>query len=319
MAVFSVYGGEKCKVDIDFILAHQGSLASYMPDNTDISTEELELKQITREKSSYLDEYGFGSCDAFDVAIIDFVRKGYADEDSLKLLIEGLEKKIKHDADIALLQKAWDLFHASFSNNDSKVLAAFELTISRALQHFNINDLDSVTSIYYELGQETFINSVADKYFTEVFPTLGIREKYDIFHWPRNEYLSLKLDQYFESLAIKGSLSELICAVMEGSGFPDGDLRRGIAQATDDEFYNYFAQLNSKEFTRHARALLKCGEVQSHDGDATNDYQVIFMKSYSALLKLSELTPINAIRMNKFRVYSDTYTKHTNTFKNEQQ
>jgi hypothetical protein len=310
LAVFSVYGGGKCKVDIDFILAHQGSLASYMPDNANVSAEELELKRITREKSTYLDEYGFGSCDAFDVAIIDLVRKGYADEDSLKLIVEELEKKIKHDSDIALLQKAWDLFHASFAKNDAEVLAAFELAISKALQHFNINDLDSVTSIYYELGQENFIKSVADKYFTEVFPTLGISDKYDVFQWPRNEYLSLKLDQYFENLAIKGSLSELVCAVMEGSGFPDGDLRRAIAQATDEEFYNYFSKLNSKEFTRHARALLKCGEVQSHDEDATNDYKAIFMKSYSALLKLSELTPLNAIRMNKFRAYADTYSKY---------
>lgn len=310
LAVFAVYGGGKCKVDIDFILGYQGSLASYMPDNTSASVEESENKRDAREKSIYLDEYGFGSCDEFDVAIVDLVRKGFAEEESLKVLVEELEKKIKHDSDIALLSQAWDLFHASFSNNDAEVLAAFELAISEALQHFNVNDLDSVASIYCGLGRENFINSVADKYFSEVFPAKGVREKDDVFQWPRNTYVSLKLDQYFESLAIKGSLSDLVRAVVEGSGFPDGDLRRGIAQKADDEFYAYFNELNSKEFTRCARTLLKCGEVQSHDKDATDDYRAIFVKSYSALLRLSELTPLNAIRMSKFRAYDEIYNSY---------
>lgn len=307
LAVYAVYGGDRCKVDIDFILNYQGSLLSYMPDNPNASAEEAESKRVEREKSVYLDEYGFGKCDEFDVAIVDLIKKGYADEGSLGLLVEALEKKIKHDADIALLGQAWDLFHSSFGDNEEEVLDAFEQAISKALQYFTVNDLDFVASIYCDLGREDLINSVIDDYCSNTLPAKGVREKDEIYPWPSNAYLAMKLDQYFDSLAVKGSLADLVLAVVQGSGFPDGDLRRGIAQKDDDEFYEYFSSLNSKNFTRHARALLKCGEVRSPEKDITDDFRTIFMKTYGALLRLSELTPLNRTRMSKFRNYDDIY------------
>ncbi|OCT24036.1 hypothetical protein A6E20_06970 [Pseudomonas putida] len=75
LAVFAVYGGGKCKVDLDFVLGYQGSLVSYMPDSPTASVEELEIKKATREKSNYLEEYGFGSCDEFDALLVDLVKK----------------------------------------------------------------------------------------------------------------------------------------------------------------------------------------------------------------------------------------------------
>lgn len=157
------------------------------------------------------------------------------------------------------------------------------------------------------MGKDRFINTVVDKYFSEYFSAKGVREKDDVFQWPRNAYLSLKLNQYFDSLAVTGDLSELILAVVQGAGFPDGDLRRGIAQKRYEEFYEYFRSLNSKDLTRHARTLLKCGEVSSPEKDIMEDFKIIFMKTYAALLKLSELTPLNRVRMTKFRNYEDIY------------
>jgi len=307
LAVMAVYGGGKCKVDIDFILRYQGSLFSYMPDNAGASAEELERKNVVRQKSTYLDEYGFEMCDEFDALIIDLVRKGYANDETLKNLVVGIEKKIQRDDDIALLGKAWELFHASLLDNEAEVYAAFDLAISKALQHFTINDLDSVVSVYCGLEKEDVISAVVDKYFVEIFPGKGMHEKDDIFHWPRSAYISSKLDDYFGSMVVAGDLSELVLAVVQGTGFPDGDLRRGIAQKNDDEFYEYFSSLNSSEFTRHARALLKCGEVRSPEKDIAEDFRAIFLKTYSALLRLSELTPMNRVRMSKFRNYEDVY------------
>ncbi|MFJ4256730.1 P-loop NTPase fold protein [Pseudomonas monteilii] len=309
LAVFAIYGGGKCKVDIDYILSYQGGLVSYMPDDANASIDEMEAKRVARERSIYLDNYGFGRCDEFDVRIIDLVKKGYADEDALKNLVEELEKKIKHEADVALLGQAWGLFHASFCSNDDQVLEAFDLAISEAIHCFSVNDLDSVASVYFELGRQEFMCTVIDNYFSEIFPGQGVKQPEELFQWPRNDYIAQKLDEYFDGLTIKGSLDELVRAVVENSSFPDGDLRRSIAQKTDEEFYDYFSGLNGKEFTRCARALLKCGEVQSHEKNANDDYNAIFVKSYSALLKLSALTPLNAIRMSKFRAYEGFYNE----------
>lgn len=307
LAVMAVYGGSKSSVNVDFILNYRGNLSAYMPDNADMSAEELEKKNIVREKSIYLDEYGFGRCDEFDALIIGLVRQGYADDDTLIRLVEEAAKKIKHDEDVALLGKAWDIFHASFSANELEVCAAFDLAVSEALQHFTINDLDSVAWVYCELGRGQAVNEVIDRYFSEFFPAKGVREKDDIFQWPRNSYIALKLEQYFEGLAVKGDLSKLVLEVVQGSGFPDGELRRGIAQKTDDEFYAYFSELNTKDFTKLARVLLKCGETRSPYEDAGDDYRTIFIKTYEALQKLSQLSPLNSARMGKFSKYENIY------------
>jgi hypothetical protein len=307
LAVLAIYGSGKCEVDIDFILAYRGALSFHLPDDSCA----IEVQERNQEKSKYLDDYGFGLCDEFDAAIIDLVKKGYADEDLLSVLTLRLEEKLKHDSEVALLRQAWDLFHASFTDNEAEVVAAFEAAISDALKHFTITDLESVASVYCELGREGQINSIIDKYFSEVFPGKGVRNKEDVFHWPRNTYISQKLNQYFDSLAIKGSLDELVCAVVEGAGLPGEDYRRAIAQKDFEEFYSYFSTLNSVDFTRHARALLKCGDVKSYDADAGEDYKNIFVKTYGALLRLSELSLLNKSRMAKFKFYDEAYRNQT--------
>jgi hypothetical protein len=314
LVVFSIYGSDKCKVDIDYILDYKGDLVSYMPDNPSASAEELEQKKITREKTNYLEEYGFGRCDEFDALIVSLVKKGYPDEDLLRKLAHELENKIKHDENIALLRKAWDLFHSSFSDNDQEVYAAFEFAISNAIQHFTIDDIDSIASIYYDSEKKEYINTVIDEYFSTFFINRDIKDKDDIFHWPRNPYIITKLNEYFESLTIEGDLSAFINKVAEAGGLPDGNIRKAIAKKPDSDFYDYFSKLNSKDFTRHARLLLKCGEVRSYDEDITNDFKNIFRKTYESLLKLSKLSPLNKIRMDKFRSYEDIY----NHYKKEQ-
>ncbi|MFP3850491.1 P-loop NTPase fold protein [Pseudomonas sp. W5-01] len=307
LAVYALYGGGKCKADIDFILRYQGRMDSYLPSDAEDSAEEKESKRVAEEKSIYLAEYGFGACDEFDAAVINLVRKGYVDDDSLKILVEELEKKIQHDKDVALLAQAWELFHASFLDNEAEVFEAFELAISTALQHFTITDLDAVAWVYFETGRGDKIKPVIDKFFEEVFPKHGIKKRENLFQTPRNEYVLQKLDHYLDSLAITGNLSELVQAAIDGSDLLSAEIRRGISQKTDSEFYEYFSGLDSTEFSGRARMLLKCGELFSHDVQATEDFNAIFIKTYGALLKLSGLSPLNSIRMQKFRNYERIY------------
>ncbi|MFL1475470.1 P-loop NTPase fold protein [Pseudomonas grimontii] len=309
LAVLSIYGGNSAGVDIDFLLTYQGSLSGYRMPDDDRSPEEIKLFAEIDLKIEYLHDYGFSSTDEFDVAIINLVRKGYADDQSMRDLVVALEVKIKHDEDIALLQKAWNVFHASFSKNDDEVFAAFDLAIDVSLVNFSISDLDSVASIYYDVGRIDKINRDIDKYFIEVVAPSDIREKSDVFRWPANPYIQQKLEEFFDGLVIEKSLPDLINYAYNVSGFENTDVRNSVAKKTEAEFLEYFSSLDDYNFTNLVRMCLKCGQVSSPDNDIQDGYHDIFFKMYRCLMKMCEGSPLNKARMSKFQGYEKLYAQ----------
>lgn len=309
LAILAKYGGDASKVDIDFILNYRGGyVASTLP-GEELDESELEIQASNEAKSEYLEDYGFTQCDEFDVAIIDLVKKGYADEESLGDVIKALEAKIKHNSEIALLQDAWSIFHASFLTNDDEVFAAFDLAIEKSLVNFTINDLDGVAFVYSEAGKASIINPIIDKYFDSVMLSSNIREKNEIFRWPEHLYVKQKLDEYFDGLVVEQSLAELIEYAFSVSGFNNTNVRNSTAKKTDDDFYEYFSSLDDEQLTNYVRMCLKCGQVSSPEQHIQNSYHEIFVKMFRCLKRLSEVSSLNKARMSKFKGYETLYAQ----------
>lgn len=309
LAILAKYGGDASKVDIDFILNYRGGyVASTLP-GEELDESELDIQASNEAKSECLEDYGFTQCDEFDVAIIDLVKKGYADEESLGDVVKALEAKIKHNSEIALLQDAWSIFHASFLTNDDEVFAAFDLAIERSLVNFTINDLDGVAFVYSEAGKASIINPIIDKYFDSVMLSSNIREKNEIFRWPEHLYVKQKLDEYFDGLVVEQSLAELIEYAFSVSGFNNTNVRNSTAKKTDDDFYEYFSSLDDEQLTNYVRMCLKCGQVSSPEQHIQNSYHEIFVKMFRCLKRLSEVSSLNKARMSKFKGYETLYAQ----------
>ncbi|MGU1477466.1 hypothetical protein ACSEQ7_07675 [Pseudomonas aeruginosa] len=309
LAILAKYGGGSAKVDIDFILAYEGGYFGASMPGGEVDESEVEKRKSIEEKNKYLEEYGFTRCDEFDVAVIDLVAKGYVDEDSLRGVISALEAKIKHDSEIALLKKAWDVFHSSFFDNEVEVFAAFELAIEKALLKFSVNDLDSVVSVYFDAGRHDRLKEIVDKYFEAVSFSDDVREKSDIFRWPENVYIQKKLDEYFDGLVVERNLAELIEHAYHVTSFNSADIRNSVAKKTEAEFYDYFSNLDDYNLTHYVRMCLKCGQVSSPDDVIQDSFNAIFVKTYRCLMKLSELSLLNKARMSKFKGYEKLYSQ----------
>lgn len=309
LSVLSIYGGASAKVDIDFILSYRGSLSGYKMPGGDLTPEELSAQAVMDSKIDYLDSYGFSVCGELDVAIIDLVKKGYADDESLKNIVQALEAKIKHDAEIALLQKAWGVFHSSFLNNEDEVFGAFDLAIEVALDKFSIYELDSVASIYNDVGKVEFVRGVIDRYFASVISQSDIREKSDIFRWPEDEYIQNKLDEYFDGLVVEKNLADLMDCAYSVSGFTNAEVRNSVAKKTDAEFLEYLSNLNDYNFTNYVRMCLKCGQVGSPDQDIQDSFNSIFVKTYRCLITMCGGSLLNKARMSKFKGYEKLYAQ----------
>lgn len=309
LAILAKYGGGTAKVDIDFILAYEGGYVGASLSGDEVDESEVEKRKSIEEKNKYLEEYGFTRCDEFDVAVIDLVAKGYVDEESLRSVISALETKIKHDSEIALLKKAWDVFHSSFFDNEGEVFAAFELAIDKALLKFSINDLDSVVSVYFDAGRHDRLKEIVDEYFEGVSFSDDVREKSDIFRWPENVYIQKKLDEYFDGLVVERNLAELIEHAYHVTSFNSADIRNSVAKKTEAEFYDYFSNLDDYNLTNYVRMCLKCGQVSSPDDVVQDSFNEIFVKTYRCLMRLSELSLLNKARMSKFKGYEKLYSQ----------
>ncbi|MEX5353405.1 hypothetical protein WCE02_18890 [Pseudomonas juntendi] len=309
LAIVAKYGGGSAKVDIDFILAYEGGYVGASLPGDEMDESEVEKRKSIEEKNKYLEEYGFTRCDEFDVAVIDLVAKGYVDEESLRNVISALEAKIKHDSEIALLKKAWDVFHSSFFDNEGEVFAAFESAVDKALLKFSINDLDSVASVYFEAGRHDRLKEIVDNYFEGVAFSDDVREKSDIFRWPENVYIQKKLDEYFDGLVVERSLADLIEHAYSVTSFNSTDVRNSVAKKTEAEFYDYFSNLDDYNLTNYVRMCLKCGQVSSPDDVIQDSFNEIFVKTYRCLMRLSELSLLNKARMSKFKGYEKLYSQ----------
>lgn len=317
LAILAKYGGDASKVDIDFILNYEGGYVRSRLPGEELDEAQIEIKKSLEAKSGYLEEYGFIRCDEFDVAIIDLVKKGYADEESLGSIVQTLEAKIKHDSEIALLQDAWAIFHDSFLTNDGEVFAAFELAIEKSLVHFSIDDLDSVALVYTEAGKASIINPIIDGYFNDVMASSNVREKSELFRWPQHSYIQQKLDEYFDGLVIEQSLAELIEYAFSVSGFNSANVRNSVAKKIEDDFYEYFSSLNDEHLTDYVRMCLKCGQIASPEQDTQNSYSQIFVKTFRCLERLSEVSLLNKARMRKFKGYEALYAQAVEELANQ--
>ena len=305
LAVYSIYGGRRAKVEIEFILQYEGYYGSTLPDD-DLSPEEIERKEHIQNQSDYLQLYGFLSCDEFDTAIIAMVRKGYADSEVVGAVASAVEASFQHAKDVALLKDAWNLFHSSFMDNEGKVLAAFETAISAGLDKFSLDELDSIAGIFGDLRKDERAREIIDQYFEGVGSSTPWEDKSDIFRWPRNTYIDFKLDAYFDGLVGNHSISELIEHAHK-AGLGGTQLRLALARKEQSEFYNYFATLNNYQLTNYVRACLDCGMVVTSDDEVQRSYRDIFMKAYRSIERLSEKSPLNRIRMAKFRGYEKLF------------
>lgn len=307
LAILAKYGGNSSKVNIDFILTHGHSRRTPLPDR-DATSEDDEVVRIEAEKTTFLQEYGFMRCSEFDLAIINIVKKGYADEDLIKKVVEEIEREILHNKDVALLRDAWKIYNSSFQDNESQVLLAFENAIKVGLGKFSLEDLDSVAYLYCGLGRDAEIQTVIDKFFSEIYPSHGVTERDDIIQWPSNSYVRHCLEAFFDGLVFKGSFSEFMQAAFVN---PNNayEIIKGLASKDGNEFYNFFSSLNDQAFNIHARLLLKLGNTSFSNQDDALIYRDIFIKTFEALKELSEATALNKLRMGKFMSYEPMYLR----------
>jgi len=318
LAVYSLYSGHSTPVDIEFVSQHSIRIEDFMAARNNDSEEQSAEQELNEARNNFLDNYGFTECDEFSASIINLVKTGYTDPEAIQTQIDALAKQVQHEADVGLLKAAWVKFHASFKINDSEVFQAFENSFDVALSKFSVSDLDAVAMIYHDAGKVQRIQEIIDIYFSEVMVVSGIKSPAELYRWPDNAYLLSKLAKYFSSLQTDKTFSEIMEEAFFTTRLNGAELRNRLAAKSEDEFYEFFSNLEIPHFSDYVNICLEGGKVMSADLMVQVDLNTIFLNTYRTLIKLSELSLLNKSRMQKFKSFEPVYLEMTYDIKRRQ-
>ncbi len=307
LAVFAMYGGSVCPVDIEFISKYATGFR-IVPLDKDASEDDKILQNTIIEKVQWLDEYGFHNADDLDLAVIALVKRGYADENELDLLLVALQESIQHNKDMNLLSEAWNVFNGSFKDNRDDVLSMFDGALEVCLHKMNIRDIDSVCWLYESLGMNDRVNEIIESHF-EIAKEKGLyKNKREIIGWPKTPLLASRLDAFLNTQIADVPINELMDKAYMHQGFVPSVLRE-FMKKTADEFYYYFKSADHPYIIDYVRSCLDALNTTYSEADSNEAIRHIFVCTYEAIQRLGEESTINKVRLGRFKKYEPAYRR----------
>ncbi|VVN89115.1 hypothetical protein PS706_01756 [Pseudomonas fluorescens] len=305
LAIFALYGSSVCPVDVDFI-SQPSARIGLMPLSKDATQEERNAQNALMAKVKWLNEYGFYYADELDLAVIALVKRGYADEEELELLLIALEASIQHNKDMKLLSDAWDVLNGSFSDNQDEVIATFEKALTVCMSKMNIRDVDSVCWLYGHLGLNERVNEIIEAHFEAAKANGWYKHKREVRGWPETPLLASRLDAYFDTQVADIPISELMDKAYMHEGFVPSVLRE-FKKKTPNEFYEYFKTATHQCTTEYVGNCLETSNTTYSDDNSNEANRHVFLCTYRAIQRLGAESTINKIRFGRFKKYDSAY------------
>lgn len=304
LAVLSLYGDGKCPVDIDFI--SDASKQSYMTPLYNISADEKAKSDALMAKVKWLKDYGFSGADDLDLAIISLVKRGYADEDELQLVLIALEDSIQHAKDMNLLSDAWAALNGSFGDDQPVVTAMFDDAVKVCIHKMNIREIENLYWLYTSLGQEGKADELLKVHFEDAKLNGWYFNRNEVRPWPKEAAVASALENYIDQNIRDVSIDELMEKSYMNAGFMPSVIKE-FSKKTANDFYGYFLNAHHPYVHHYAKNCLELSNTQYSDAESDKGVRHIFMCTYEAIQRLSKTSKLNAIRASRFSEYEPTY------------
>lgn len=307
LAVLCMYGDGKCPVDIDFI--SDASKQSHMTPLYNISADEKAKSDAIMAKVKWLKDYGFSGADDLDLAIISLVKRGYADEDELQLVLIALEESIKHAKDMSLLSDAWAALHGSFGDDQPVVTAMFDDAVKVCIHKMNIREIENLYWLYTSLSQQDKADELLKVHLEDARLNGWYFNRNEIRPWPAQPAVALALEKYIDQNIRDVSIDELMEKSYMNAGFMPSVIKE-FSKKTADEFYGYFLNAHHPYVLHYAKNCLDLSNTQYSDDESNKGVKHIFMCTYEAIQRLSKTSQLNAVRASRFSDYDPVYQRY---------
>jgi hypothetical protein len=303
LAIYAKYSGSEKIVNIEDLEKYKGGL-SFPANRKELTAEQKAIEDKKIAKVNFFREYGHGEADAFTMEIINLVKNGYADSNSLIPLIVSITEVVDKNKRRKIFTDAWHVFHHDMSLPDAELLDLFEKAVIESGDVANPYEIDGVLEMFTAVGLEDRGRSIVDEYFKALDASRAIAHRNDMYKLPQNPYVIEKLEQYFGNMSKVWSIDEL---VDDFHGKPvAGEVLEFLSVFTADQFYAYFKILDSQKFVSYAQSLVALGS-RTELPDSESHYAIVFLRVFEALKRMHDESPLMALRMNRFMDYQQMY------------
>ncbi|AZP33492.1 P-loop NTPase fold protein [Cronobacter sakazakii] len=267
---------------------------------TDGSKAYMDSKNLTDKQKLWknlLLSYGFNNFDELDKMISKLVRSGYVDRDTfLPVILESNDKIIANKKNTNY-HRAWDTFHNSFGDNQQLVVDQLYNSFLQGMSHLHPSDLNVLVEALRALDENDKASSLIDSYIearkadVELFNPVN-------FNFVRNINDAEILEKFkvvYSDQKPKKTIEDVLIRISGKNGWGNED-EDVLSEATEDDYYNYFKNINGPHLTAHVSTCLKFGGFSN----GSEKMESIASKARNALIRIASESKLNEIRMRKF-------------------
>jgi len=129
-------------------------------------TQRRVLRQINRSKENSndsethqetvwhakLDKVGVPTISEFDVGILDGIRDGFFNPETLDSLVSRFEASLRTSDNERAFNSAWDMFHLGFVDNEVEIIKVLESSIRAGASMLGLGNMDASIDLLRDLG-----------------------------------------------------------------------------------------------------------------------------------------------------------------------
>jgi len=253
--------------------------------------------KIPEEDKKYcaiLEAYDYSHTDEFDLSIMEGMRLGYFDvlmlEKEAKKALDKLIQSTQNNS----FNKAWDLYHGSFRNNEDEVMNMMYKSTKDSLDILSPLNLHSAVTLLKEFGSEKqaqeLIKLYVEKRSTEkeifnldqhsVFGEITDPDMIEAFTNARNSFVDSR------------NPADILESISKNSGWNHEDIEL-IERLSEDDFYKLFKATEGIKLHHIVRASTRWAT------DKDPRFKLISAEAIKALVKIGKESKINLRRVRR--------------------
>jgi hypothetical protein len=264
--------------------------------------EDVEYSEDEVKWGKVLDAYGFTHFDEFDLLLVSAILKGVFDDEAIVAQCERMEAILRQGKGDAALTEAWSKYHGSFDDDAPEVVASLyngTLANIKCLTPLNLN---GAVGILKRLG--------VDEKASELIRSYGVARagETDLFDLTKSPFSSEITDpdviamfktQNAAAATILPTPLEACRRIYKGAWSPSDE--EALERLSEDDLYSLFKGAKGDDLLATVGACLEFRKF----GNVTARQKAIVSKAIGALKQIAAETPLNRMRMRKFRVEAE--------------
>lgn len=242
--------------------------------------------------ASVLGAYDYSSTDELDLAVDQVIEQGYIEGTALQNEILAKEGMLAATERESVFNKAWELFHGSFEDNEEQVIKALENGLRASVQYVSPMNLSSTVEVLRQLNRGALADELIEFYIDQRKADSSLFDLRRSAFGSRvsDETVRTRFAQEAGTTASLPSLHDAVLAAASKQGWTQEE-DQVMKGASADEIYHSILAPGGMKF------LQACEWMSTVQG-----WEDFRRKLHEALTRIASASPLNAARVARFGI-----------------